>query len=606
MKNYFDILKLFLLLTFLANPFFANAVTPQFQKKVLLISGRVNDYETGEPLPNVTVRVQGSNVNTTTNVEGYFTLHNIPSDTSVIVFNILGYHALRLQLSPKQSFKNIKIEMTSTTGALNEVVVTGKKEGNFKLNQKTGMISLTPAAIAGLPNLGEKDLFRSLQLMPGVSAGNEQSAGLYVRGGTPDQNLVLFDGFTVYNVDHMFGFFSAFNSNAVKDLQLYKSAFESKYGGRLSSVVDINGKEGNKKQFNAGADLSLLSINLFIESPLGKKASGLITYRRSFKTGLYNKIVNKINGNSSSQTSGPSGPGGGPSGGPSGGPNGRLGGTSDVKSYFDDLNAKFSYRPTEKDVLAWSFYTGKDELDNSLSSSGGGMTQGGGQLGSFNSSNSDITKWGNTGSSLKWSRKWNAQLFSNTLISYSNYFSNRLNTRQLLRDSITTITAGIIENNDLKDVSLKSDIEWTPFKNHAIWFGYQFTQNDIKYTYARSDTANLVDMGSKGKTLALYLQDKISLVNNKLILTPGLRTTNYNITGKVYYEPRFDITYHLNDNIKLKGAAGKYYQFAKRVLREDIMQGSRDFWLLADDKRLPVSSALQYVAGMSWENGDYL
>lgn len=611
MKSYFYVLKLLSLFIFFVCPFFVNAQNPLIKKSGLLVSGRVKDRENGEPLPNVTVRVEGTNFTTITNVDGYFTLVNVPADTSVIVFTILGYQPLKHRLLPTLPFKDIRIEMTGTSRILNEVLVTGNKEDGFKLNQKTGMISLTPAAIANLPNLGERDMFRSLQLMPGVSAGNEQTAGLYVRGGTPDQNLVLFDGFTVYNVDHMFGFFSAFNANAVKDLQLHKSAFESKYGGRLSSVVNITGKEGNKKKFNAGADLSLLGINLFAEGPLGNKISGLITYRRSLKTGLYDKIVDKITGTSSSgSTNGPSGPGGGPtggpSGGPSGGPNGRLGGTSQVKSYFDDLNAKFTYRPTESDVISWSFYTGKDNLDNSLSSSGGGMTIGGGQLGNFNSANSDITKWGNTGTSLKWSRKWGARLFSNTLVSYSNYFSNRLNTRQLRRDSVTTTTTGIIENNDLKDLSVKSDFEWTPFKSHSIGFGYQLTKNDIKYTYARSDTANLVDISSNGKTFAIYLQDKVSVLNNKLVMTPGLRASSYSITGKTYYEPRFDVSYQLNDNIKLKGAAGKYYQFVKRVLREDILQGSRDFWLLADNKRLPVSSAVQFVAGVSWENNDFL
>jgi ferric enterobactin receptor len=565
-------------------------------KQHILIAGRVKDVTSGEPLPNVTVRIKGATGATTTNVDGYFTLHNVPSDTAVIIFTMIGYEPLHYHLSSAQSLKNIAVNLVNTSKSLEEIIITGQKQEAFKLNQKVGMIKLTPAAIATLPNMGQKDIFRSFQLMPGVSAGNEQTAGLYVRGGTPDQNLVLFDGFTVYNVDHLFGFFSAFNANAVKDVQLFKGTFEAKYGGRLSSVVDITGKEGNKKTFNGGIDLGFLGVNAFVESPLGKQVSGLITYRRSFKTGLYEKIADNVTGKENNEQ-GPVGnvPGGGPGGrGP--------GGNSEIKSFFDDLNAKFTFTPSQKDVISWSFYTGKDFLDNSRSSQGGRSMQGG----TFNANTKDETQWGNTGTSLKWSRKWSPRFFINTLISYSNYFSNRTNTRQVNRDTTTTTTTGILEDNDLKDLTLKSDIEWTPNKFHSFGAGYQLTNNEIKYRYARSDTANIIDRHTSGNTYAFYLQDKLSLLEDKLVMTPGIRASWFEPTGKLYYEPRFNISYSITENIKLKGAAGQYYQFAKRVVREDILQGSRDFWVLADDNKLPVSSSTQYIAGASWENNEYL
>jgi ferric enterobactin receptor len=564
-------------------------------KANILVSGRVKDVATGEPLPNVTVRIRGLSGATTTNRDGYFTLHKVPSDTAVLVFTMIGYQPYNYPLTQDQSFSNLVIQLASANNILEAVIVTGKKEEGFKLNQKVGLITLTPAAIATLPNIGQKDVFRSFQLMPGVSAGNEQTAGLYVRGGTPDQNLVLFDGFTVYNVDHLFGFFSAFNASAVKDVQLYKGTFEAKYGGRLSSVVDITGKEGNKKQINAGIELGFLGVNGFVESPIGKKVSGLITYRRSFKTGLYDKIADKLNGENSGQPGPPSG-GNGP------GPAGRAPGSSEVKSFFDDLNAKFTYNPTEKDVISWSFYTGKDKLDNNISGRGGRMMGGGG----FNASSSDVTEWGNTGTSLKWSKKWSARLFSSTLVSYSNYFSNRNNTRTVMRDSVSTTVAGIIENNDLKDWSLKTDVEWSPGKTHSFGIGYQLTNNEVQYTYARSDTAVIIDRYTRDNTYSFYLQDKLNLFNDKLTLIPGLRVSYFEPTAKLYYEPRFSVNYSITDNIKLKGSAGQYYQFVKRVVREDILQGSRDFWVLADDLKLPVSSSQQYVAGISWENNDYL
>jgi ferric enterobactin receptor len=577
-------------------------------KAGLLISGRVKDATTGEPLPNVTVRIAGASGVTSTNMDGYFTLRNVPSDTSTVIFTMMGFKPLRYRLSGAKSLRNLEISITASNESLNEVVINIKKEEGFKLNQKPGLITLTPAAIATLPNLGEKDIFRSLQLMPGISSGNEQSSGLYVRGGTPDQNLVLYDGFTVYNVDHLFGFFSAFNANAIKDVQLYKGTAEAKYGGRLSSVVDITGKEGNKKTFNASIDLSLLSINAFIESPIGKKASILMAYRRSYKTPLYNKIAAKITGQSEDDFSGsstPNGPSGGPVG-PGNGPPPRMPGTAGIKSYFDDLNLKFTYNPSQKDVIGWSYYTGKDKLDKSISSSGGGGGPIGGGGGPFNANTKDETEWGNTGTSLKWSRKWTPTLFSNTLVSYSKYFSSRTNTRQVMRDSATTAIAGIIEDNKLVDVSIKSDLEWNLTGNHLLGFGYQLTSNDIKYKYALSDTAAIIDRHTKGKTFSIYLQDKITLLNDKLVLTPGIRASYFGPTSSYYPEPRFSVNYSLTENVKLKSAVGRYYQFAKRVVREDVLQGSRDFWVLSDNDRLPVSSSTQYLVGLSWENNNYL
>ena len=168
----------------------------------------------------------------------YFTLFDVPSDTSVLVVNYIGYQNKFVRLTPETNVSQLEILLEDFGVQLEEVVVKATKEEQL-LSASTGIsrIGISPAALAKLPSYGEKDIFRSLQLLPGISGSNESSSGLFVRGGTPDQNLVLFDGFTVYHVDHLFGFFSAFNANAVKDVQLYKGGFDAKYGGRLSSCL---------------------------------------------------------------------------------------------------------------------------------------------------------------------------------------------------------------------------------------------------------------------------------------------------------------------------------------------------------------------------------
>jgi Outer membrane receptor for ferrienterochelin and colicins len=557
------------------------------------ISGRIIDAVTGEPLPGVTVALAGHRQSSSSNTDGYFIIRGLPADSCTLRFTCIGYSAYEQTVKASEN-NNLLIGLVANAGAMNEVIVTGESPERFKLNQQTGMIRMNPRMIATLPSLGEKDIFRAFQLMPGVSAGNEQSAGLYVRGGTPDQNLVLFDGFTVYNVDHLFGFFSAFNANAIKDVQLYKGGFDAKYGGRLSALMDITGKEGNKKTFNAGIDLGLLSVNSFLETPLGKNISALITYRRSFETSFYDKLKDQatIDNQPDYQRQGIGG---------------RFRGKSDLKSYFDDLNTKITWRAGGSNVFSWSFYHGKDHMDNGIQAGGGRLS---GRLSSFFLNTTDVASWGNTGSSLKWSKQWSPALYSYTLVSYSRYFSERTNTvRSSITDASGTLKnfqTGAIEDNTLYDYSARTDWEYTMSPSQRWGFGIQYNYQDIGYDYSRNDTLKLINRQSSGNTLALYLQDDLSLLHHKLNLVPGVRVSSFSPTGDWYFEPRLRGDYQLTKHVKAKASAGIYYQFAKRVIREDIMRGSRDFWLLTDDDRIPVSYSQQYSAGLSWENDRFL
>ena len=563
----------------------------------LALNGTIKDKVTGESLPFVNLQVQGTAIGTSANVDGYFSLLKVPSDTVSIVVSYLGYDPTIIQLTPETKTDNIIIEMEQSAVRLDEVIVSSQREHTtaaFQSNEKVSMIKMTPSKIMTLPNIGERDIFRSFQLMPGVSAANENSAGLYVRGGTPDQALVLYDGFTVYNVDHLFGFYSAFNYNAIKEVQLYKGGFESKFGGRLSSVAEITAKEGNQRQFNVGGDLSLLSMNLFAEFPAGDKVTVFVAARKSWKGPIYDKIFKTFSGSNNSFTSS----------GASGQARGRFAnfGTT-VSSYFYDLNSKATYRPTDKDIISWSIYNGTDNLDNSRKLNASSFFANANL--SFNANINDVTNWGNTGSSLKWSRRWNTKYYSNTLVSYSNYFSrrDRSNETSFTRSTgdVQNVKTGTIEDNDLYDFSFKTDHEFKLNDKNSLEFGGQITQYDIQYTFSQNDTSTIIDRHTTGATYVAYFQDRLRLLQNRLLVVPGIRYNYYDITKSSYTEPRFSINYLLNKHITLKGATGRYYQFAKRVIREDILQGSRDFWTLADGNNLPVSYANHFIAGASYE-----
>ncbi|SOE21291.1 Outer membrane receptor for ferrienterochelin and colicins [Spirosomataceae bacterium TFI 002] len=585
-----------------------NKLSSEFQpsRTNFTLTGIIKDEDTGETLPFASILVLGhTGISAQTNVDGYFSLFQVPNDTISILVSYVGYRSKSFRLTPKTPLENLTVDLKNDASSLDEVVVTALKTEMVQANKTVGMIKMTPRNVAKLPNVGEKDPFRAFQLMPGVSASNESSSGLYVRGGTPDQTLVTYDGFTVYNVDHLFGFFSAFNYNAIKDIQLYKGAFDARFGGRISAVAEITGKEGNSKEFNAGVDLSLLSTNAFVETPIGEKLTFLAAVRRSYKGPLYSKIFDKFTADAETNTNTQQGPGG------FGGGRGGNAQTVEEKasSYFYDLNAKLTYRPSTKDILSLSFFNGTDNMDNSSTSSfsGFGRFQNAGiDLGT---ATNDLSQWGNAGGSLKWSRKWNSKFYGNTLVSFSNFYSERDNSRTISvnRDGEAVDNRlGRVENNNLSDFSLKTDWEYKIDKNNQLEFGGMITQNNIKFNYIQNDTTTILDRDDTGMISSVYLQDRLSAFNGKLELIPGLRANHFDVTNKVYLEPRLTFNYLLTDKLKLKGGTGIYNQFIKQINREDISQGNRNFWILANGSNLPVTQSKHIVIGAAYETKDYL
>ena len=562
------------------------------RKSKFTLSGTVKDKKSGESLPFAQIMVKTTNNGTASNVDGYFTLFNVLSDTSVLLVSYTGYKTKQFHLSPKLVSKDIFLELTPENNQIEEVVVTAESEELMKVYKDVGVVSISTKQMKTLPSLGGQDLFRSFQLLPGVSASNESSSGLYVRGGTPDQNLVLYDGFTVYHVDHLFGMFSAFNPNAVKDVKLYKGGFESKYGGRLSSVMEITGKDGNEKNFNMGAGISFLSIDGFTEVPLGEKGTFLFTGRRSFQSFLYKDIFDSFNTTeiTTDMPAQPMGRGGG-----------RSKAQSEPSSFFYDLNAKLTYKFT-RDIFSLSFYNGQDDLDNSSTTNiaRGGMSMSGGR--------NDLTQWGNWGASGKWSRRWNESFYSNALVSYSKYYSKRDMTRNntVYRDGeIIEINRGIIEDNQLQDYTFKIDNEWKITQTNQLEFGVQASYYDIDYLFTRNDTLVIQDRHDLAFLSTVYVQDNIRLFN-RLTLIPGIRASYYDVTDKFYFEPRASLNYDLTKKIKIKGAWGQYYQFAKRIIRDDMESGSRDFWTLGNGDDIPIGFAMHYIGGLSYETHNYL
>ncbi len=566
-------------------------------KRDFTLTGEVVDIINGERIPYATIHIEGTTKGVSSDPNGRFTLERVPSDTSTIIFSYLGYRTQSIELTPTNENIPLFIEMEPQTQDIAAVFIVGRKDDKA-LQQFTGehKMKMSPIALKVLPNVGEKDIMRGFQLMPGVSASNENSSGMYVRGGTPDQNLILYDGFTVYYVDHLHGFYSAFNSNAIKDVQLYKGGFESKYGGRLSSVTEITAKDGNSKKISAGGEVSLLSMNIYAEIPLGEKITSLFAFRRSYQGYLYNKLSGQTDNNSEAESV------------PKIGMPGM--GSSQPTSYFYDFNGKITFNPTKRDIISLSIFNGTDFLDNTPKFKFPGNMQGpGGGYREIKMDNSDYSRYGNIGSSLRWARVEREKLTSNFLLSYSNFYSTRDQTRSIsvTKDGTTeSMKSGVLEDNNLKDVSFKADWRYSLSDKNVIESGIYATYYDIDYSYSQNDTSTILSKTGKALLSGVYLQNKMKFLNGRVTVTPGLRVSYYSPSKKLYGEPRVGMSYLINKKLTLNAAAGIFYQYANRVVREDVMSGNAYFWLLSDKADIPVSSSRHLNMGLNYDLEDYI
>ena len=578
-----------------------------------LIGGKINDINSGESLPYAKVTIKDTNRVSTANQDGSFTILNIPVG-SILVINKMGYESKEIKVSSDTKRLIINLYKLEKDSLIEDGVVVGSVNSNMMQQSGISQFSLSPDLTRSLPNLGEQDIFRSMQLLPGVSGSNESSSGLVVRGGTIDQNLVLFDDFTVYHVDHVFGFFSAFNNNAIKDVQFYKGGFGAKYGGRMSSVVDITGKDGNTEQFGIGASVSLLSTNAVVEQPFADGAgSFILTGRKSYQSDLYNDILESVTGENQNAQAGTSTPG-----------QFALGRFSiEPESYFYDMNAKLTYRLPNDDKFSISFYNGADELDNSRDVDGNAdisrlceLFDGNGPFGgtfceeeiSFAVGTIDLSEWGNTGISAKYSHQWNDRLDTNFVISASEYFSYRdrlINTQVIYEDSDDEPTTGESssnEDNQLDDFTVKIENDYYLNQWNTLSFGLQYTQQNIDFSLIQNGDL-VLETKNEGATSTVYIEDEI--VINALTVIPGLRVSKYSINDEVYTEPRLSISYELNDTTQLRAAFGDYHQFALSVARQSIEEGPRNFWTLADGETVPVSKSSHFILGTTHYVGNY-
>lgn len=558
-----------------------------------LISGRVVETGTNEVLPLANIINLSTNKGVSTNTEGYFSLFYRQGDSLLLKVTYVGYQSKNLRYGPYDVPDKLNIALEPLSAQLKEVVISADANKFINTDRGISQISLSPKQIALLPSIGETDIFRSLQLLPGVSGTNENSSGLFIRGGTPDQNLVLLDGMTIYRVDHFFGFFSAFNANAIKDVQLFKGAFPAKYGARIGGVVDLTGRTGSFEQVNGNVGVNLLSANASIEVPLSEKVSIFFAGRRSFTDLMQTGVYNAISENLYQQDDIP----------------GLARVTPDFNFY--DLNSKINFRPSEKDIISLSYYRGNDFLDESRDIRN--------EIDIQDSDDDilalidvdEITDWGNQGLSATWSRQWSPRYFHTMQLATSRYKSNydvNVDVEATIPNRDSTILEfdfKFEEENIIDDLSGRYDGEWLASASHKVAFGASFTQSEIDYLGVFNDTSTLLDLNQKSKLWAGYISDTWT-PGSKLQVTAGARLSYYDLTEDILLAPRLSLQYSVTDKLKIKAGYGRHYQNVNRIINENVTQGSRDFWLMADDELVRISNSHQYVVGASYNANQWL
>ena len=543
-------IKLTILLTILTSFVFA-------QEKATL-SGNLKSIESGEDIIGARIVVEElSGTGAVTNVYGFYSL-TLPKGEYTITYRSIGFDNITVKIDLNTNVvKNI--ELKEEGRIFGEVTITAEKQDDNIKSTEMGVDKINVKDIENIPVLfGEKDILKTMQLMPGVKSAGEGSAGFFVRGGSADQNLILLDGAPVYNASHLLGFFSVFNSDALKDVKLYKGSAPAEFGGRLASVMDINMKEGNMKKLEVNGGIGLISSKLTIEAPIVKdKGSFIISGRRTY--------IDAFRGLSKNEAA------------------------KSATLYFYDLNAKANYKFGDKDRVFLSGYFGRDKF---------GIKD---QFG---------FDWGNITGTLRWNHLYSDKLFGNTSLVFSNY-----NYKIKFGNNDETFEIG----SEIQDWNLKEDFDYYLNSKNTLSFGgnmiyHTFKPGEIETGSDIGFELNDIDNGYSLES-ALYLSNE-QKIKKRLSLIYGIRYSNFTQLGpgdiftydekgnkidtKTYgdwekiasyngFAPRFSLNFNVDEKSSVKASYSRTYQYL-HLLSNTTSGTPTDIWVPSSNNIEPQIS----------------
>jgi outer membrane receptor for ferrienterochelin and colicin len=524
------------------------------------LSGYVYEKGSMESLPAVTIYLPEYNVSTSSNAYGFYSITYPAADSVTVIYSYLGFSVdtLRFASVPNLSFNN----KMNRTIALRAVNVTAEKKSTDVAQMSTHTISALE--VKSVPMLfGEKDLFKTLLLLPGVSSGTEGTSGIFVRGGSPDQNLIILDEATIYNASHLLGFFSIFNGNAIKSAELFKGGFPARYGGRLSSVIDVIMKEGNKQSYHGEGGIGLLSGNFMVEGPIVKnKSSFMVSGRRTWFDVLMRPVMSLVaNGFSAGY-------------------------------FFYDLNTKLNYDFNNKNKLYVSAYFGRDKFFATLKDNWGPYKS------KFNAG----LYWQNGLTTVRWNHMFFNKLFSNLSFIFSDY---TLNVFQNYSEEYGKEKEyfGMDFNSGIRDYSLKYDLTYIPNPVNTILMGAMVTYHEarpnavqVKINTVSTKRTALV----QGLESVLYVEDEIN-IKNKLRINPGFRLNFFSVPQKTYIlpEPRLSVGYNFRKDLSMKASYAMMNQYML-LLSSSTIGLPTDLWVPVT-KNIKPQRSQQIALGVVYE-----
>lgn len=549
--------------------------TPVLRK--FTISGYVTDDTSSETLIGANIFESHRHQGTTSNAYGFYSI-TLPEGETALNFSYLGYapqqHVLSLH---RDTVLNVHMEDNTQ---LQEVVIwSDKKEAGIHATHM-GANEIPMAQIKNTPAvLGEADVMKTIQLMPGVQAGVEGSAGLYVRGGGPDQNLILLDGVPIYKVDHLFGFFSVFTPEAVKKVTLFKSSFPARFGGRLSSVVDVRTNDGDMSRYHGTVSVGLLTSKINFEGPIIKgRTSFNVSARRSYLDLIAKPFMPK---------------------------------DEKISYYFYDLNAKVNHRFSDRSRLYLSVYNGKDHFMNNIKE----LDENDATL--FDDKSK--MNWGNTIVSARWNYIFNNRLFSNTTVAYSKYDMS-LGSSSYYHNTNNKNTYKTNYNSGIEDWSYQIDFDYNPTPTHHIRFGagylYHRFRPEVSTTriQAKEENAlpqdtvyhNIANSRIYAHEVSAYVEDNFDLTS-RLRMNAGLHFSMFRVQKKSYFsvQPRLSLRYQLLRDVALKASYTKMSQYTHLLSSTPIAMPT-DLWVPVTSKVKPmqahqVSLGAYYTGIRGWE-----
>ena len=560
------------------------------------ISGQIIDKETGEPIPYANVFISELKIGDISEYDGTFSISHINIPNCEIMISYIGYKTQNINLYfPKDNNDIKKVLLSPKVILSNKISIIGTNYEFMGKSETVGQIAFSPRFISSLPNLGEVDIFRSLQLLPGIQLGLGGTSELYIKGGEPSQNLILLDGMPIYQANHMYGFITGINSNAIKDIQIFSSDIPAEYGGKINSIIKLTGKRGNNQKPHGEFHSNFISSGFAVETPLFSKGSFILNQRKTnksqYKSQLHKAIYNFTTGDnefnlieesstdSKNQMS-----------------------IYEPESSFSDIIYKISFLINPNHNISITNLYGVDSIKETRLFFGLESI-----LGTDSTQIIKTIKKEDQGISANLFSNW-SNIFKTHIIFSKNRLLNIYNTQQyLLNQQNKFINIGnVLINNEFEDISTKINFTYKGFKNSKTKLGFEQVNYNISNSENNNEGLTSNNSNFKKNTIlnSFYIQNRL-FFHNKSNIQIGLRIEHLEETKKFYKSPRISFNYNLNPNFSYETSIGKHYQFTHRLSKINPNIENEFYWITSSNT-IPTLSSTNFYNGFNLNEKSFI